>query len=315
MKRGLKVRFHDAREMLKFNVDVYEFHFSDKDLSFNFGNQKYDQELVVHGPEYWEGKLIDPASDGTGSLQHTREKSVEIIQVALDKTNEIAKNFKGKPKFVLHPGGMSLKHLASNKHLLENLKKSLSELRCGDVEILLENMPPFPWFFGGQWCCNILLDAKEIHNFLNETGHNMCFDLSHAQLYCNHSEKDIIEFIKKVNPLIQHTHIADADGVDGEGLQIDEGEIDFASTLGALRKDNITMIPEIWRGHEHGGEGFRIAFDRLKKYIDDKDKVSKEGKEKEENIEKEKNDENIIKDDKIIHEKDGTEIYDEDLGL
>lgn len=251
--------------MLHFNPDVYEFHLSDKDLEYNFPNFQYDQELVVHCNEYWHGKLLDPASEGETGIINSRAKTVEIIQKALDLTNKIAKNFKGKPKMVLHPGGMSLEPVINNKPLLDNLKKSLSELKPGNVTILLENMPPYPWFFGGQWYCNILLDANEIKQFCDDTESKICYDLCHSQLYCNVNNKDILEEIKILNPYIEHVHISDAEGVDGEGIQIDEGKMDFSSILLRLRND-VTIIPEIWRGHEHNGKGFEIAFKRLIKY-------------------------------------------------
>jgi N-acetylneuraminate synthase len=74
-----------------------------------------------------------------------------------------------------------------------------------------------------------------------------------------------VEEIKLLNPYIEHVHISDADGVDGEGIQIDEGKMDFTAILSVLRND-AAIIPEIWRGHEHNGEGFKVAFERLKKY-------------------------------------------------
>jgi L-ribulose-5-phosphate 3-epimerase UlaE len=56
--------------------------------------------------------------------------------------------------------------------------------------------------------------------------------------------------------------------LDGEGLQIGEGAIDwvhFFKVIGAGKSDGYhgTMIPEIWRGHQRRGEGFLIAIKRL----------------------------------------------------
>ncbi len=278
MKRGIKVRFHDIREMLELKPDVFEFHFSDKDLDMEHPfSSHFDQELVIHAPEYYKAKLIDLCSDDTQSLHHTRKKSLELIQRVIDETVRISKYFSGKPKIVLHPGGMRLERIKNIKRINElrnNLKKSLSELDSKNIVLLVENMPPYPWFFGGQWNCHVLLDADEIKKFCEETGYGFVFDLSHAQLYCKWADKDIIEFIKTVKPLIKHIHFADADGVDGEGLQIDEGEINFSKVMSHFRDleidNSITMIPEIWRGHENKGAGFKLAFERLKKYLKNK---------------------------------------------
>jgi N-acetylneuraminate synthase len=56
--------------------------------------------------------------------------------------------------------------------------------------------------------------------------------------------------------------------LDGEGLQIGEGTIgwkQFFEVIGAGQPDGYrgTMIPEIWRGHQQGNEGFVLAIRRL----------------------------------------------------
>ena len=59
---------------------------------------------------------------------------------------------------------------------------------------------------------------------------------------------------------------ADGAGVDGEGLQIGEGEVDFKELFDILNGCNATFVPEIWQGHKFDGEGFWIALERLSKY-------------------------------------------------
>jgi N-acetylneuraminate synthase len=66
-------------------------------------------------------------------------------------------------------------------------------------------------------------------------------------------------------PLSAHLHLGDAQGLNGEGLQIGEGDIDFAR-LGTILKTgcpDASFIPEIWQGHKNGGEGFWIALEKL----------------------------------------------------
>jgi N-acetylneuraminate synthase len=60
-------------------------------------------------------------------------------------------------------------------------------------------------------------------------------------------------------------HIADAKGVDGEGLQIGEGDMDFVMFTSIIEKKMPTasFIPEVWQGHKNNGEGFWVALDRL----------------------------------------------------
>ena len=59
--------------------------------------------------------------------------------------------------------------------------------------------------------------------------------------------------------------MGDASGVNGEGLQIGDGEINFEK-LGKILKHKAprsTFIPEIWQGHKNDGEGFFIALEKL----------------------------------------------------
>jgi N-acetylneuraminate synthase len=66
-----------------------------------------------------------------------------------------------------------------------------------------------------------------------------------------------------------HLHVADAAGLDGEGLQIGEGDIDIpalCSTL-ATSAPAASFIPEIWQGHKDDGQGFWCALDRLEPYL------------------------------------------------
>jgi hypothetical protein len=58
-------------------------------------------------------------------------------------------------------------------------------------------------------------------------------------------------------------HISDGSGLDGEGLQIGEGNIDWVHFFHVTKDYHGTMIPEIWRGHQHAGQGFILAIQRL----------------------------------------------------
>ena len=53
--------------------------------------------------------------------------------------------------------------------------------------------------------------------------------------------------------------------MDGEGLQIDEGDIDWANVFGLLQRlaPAASFIPEIWQGHKNSGEGAWLALERL----------------------------------------------------
>ena len=93
----------------------------------------------------------------------------------------------------------------------------------------------------------------------------VCLDVSHSKLACNHLRWSFHELLQTVGPYIAHLHLADASGVDGEGLQIGEGDVDWVEVCGTLDRvaPGAGFIPEIWQGHKNDGEGFWIALDRL----------------------------------------------------
>lgn len=265
MDWGFTVRFRDFEGLLDSKPRLLEYHFTDQDLDEHYPGGDYDLKLVVHAPEFFERTLVDLCS----LEERQRSQSVALIQKSIDLAREMDPHFLGVPKVVVHSGGMSLDHpIDPRKTLYDNLRRSVEELDAEGVELLLENLPPHPWYFGGQWLTNAFMDADEILDFIKPLGLNICFDTSHSKLYCNWVHTDFYEQVRKLLPFTRHLHLSDAAGLDGEGLQIGEGTIDwvhFFKVIGAGRSDGYqgTMIPEIWRGHQRQGEGFRIAIQRL----------------------------------------------------
>lgn len=260
MDYGFTVRFRDYEELLAYQPRMLEYHFTDQDLDDHYLAGDMDLKLVVHAPEFFERTLVDLCA--TDSEQ--RLASLAMMQKAINLTREMAPHFIGTPKVIIHPGAMSLDHPISNpKILYDNLRRSVEALDYAGVELLLENLPPHPWYFGGQWLTNAFMDAYEIRDFIGSMGLNMCYDTSHHKLYCNWAQVDFYEQVQVLLPYIRHLHLSDGAGLDGEGLQIGEGTIDWVHFFKVLGEYHGTMIPEIWRGHQRQGEGFLIAIQRL----------------------------------------------------
>ena len=174
----------------------------------------------------------------------------------------------GDVLLVTNVGGFSAnRHLSAMERqpLLERLVTSLGELQTPGVEIIPQTMPPFPWHFGGQCYHNLFVDADCIENFCRAQGLRVCLDVSHSKLACNHLHQSFSSFLERILPLTAHLHLADAAGVDGEGLQIDEGDIDWANVFNLLQRlaPAASFIPEIWQGHKNNGEGAWLALERL----------------------------------------------------
>lgn len=260
MEYGFTVRFRDYEDMLAYQPRILEYHFTDKDLDEHYPGKSHNLKLVVHAPEFWDRTLVDLCSLD----ENQRCESRELMQKSINLTREMAPYFIGTPKVVIHPGAMSLDHPIPNRsQLYENLRRSVNELDYAGVELLLENLPPHPWYFGGQWLTNAFMDAYEIRDFIVSMNLNMCFDTSHSKLYCNWAHADFHEQVQVLLPYIRHLHLSDGAGLDGEGLQIGEGTIDWVQFFRIIGDYHGTMIPEIWRGHQRQGEGFLIAIQRL----------------------------------------------------
>ena len=263
---GMKVRKPDLEYMLDFKPKILEFHFSDSDINLEIPG-KYEQNLFVHCYEYFEKKLLDIVSLRETNQIHSQEKSIELIQNAIDKTVELSEQFQGKPTIIVHPGGYSMKELEENEidKMKSGLIDAVNRLDISKVNFLLENMPPYAWFFGGRWFSNSFLDSKEMISFNRETGLPICFDICHSQLYCNKNKKSIVDELKAVENFVEHFHLSDAGDVDGEGLQFGEGDLPFEQVIPILNKhEDKGFAIEVWKGHENKGKGFKEFLTKIK---------------------------------------------------
>ena len=69
-----------------------------------------------------------------------------------------------------------------------------------------------------------------------------------------------------------HLHISDSSSTSNEGLNIDEGNIDFEYIFKLIKdketfKKQFSFIPEVWQGHLNDAEGFKLAINRIGNYM------------------------------------------------
>jgi sialic acid synthase SpsE/sugar phosphate isomerase/epimerase len=268
---GVPVRYHDFEQYhQRIAPDLFEFHLSYADMDLDpadFLRGSYDCDFVVHAPELFAGShLMDLATpDDVYRAQSLRE-----TQRVIDITRRLKRFFPRarRPFIVANIGGFTMDAQLA-PHLIESYYKrfaeSLAKLDLEGVEFTPQTQAPFPWHFGGQRFQNLFVRIDEIVDWCSKLGLRMCFDTSHSQLTCNFQGMKFEEFAKKIAPFTAHLHLGDAKGLNGEGLQVGEGEIDF-SNLGKILDagcPGASFIPEIWQGHKNGGEGFWIALEKL----------------------------------------------------
>jgi sugar phosphate isomerase/epimerase len=268
---GVPVRYHDFDEYNNSSSpDIFEFHLSYGDMKLNINEYlsgKYECDFAVHAPELFSNsRLMDLASED----ENYRRFSIDQTQAVIDITRELKKYFPQakSPLIIANIGGFSTDapiSIHKRAQLYEIFASSLAELDLLGVELIPQTMAPFPWHFGGQRFQNLFIDPDEIVTWCNELELRMCLDVSHSKLACNHFGWNFEVFVEKVGPLAAHLHLGDASGVNGEGLQIGEGGIDFEVLNRQLNIlcPRASFIPEIWQGHKNRGEGFWIALEKL----------------------------------------------------
>lgn len=268
---GVPVRYHDFQEYDgRIEPDIWEFHlsYSDMDLQIdNYLDGQYQAGLVVHAPELFSNSHL---MDLTTFDDSYRKISIRETQRVIDITRQLKRFFPNtkSPLIVANVGGFSMDAPLPPSEIrsyYQRLGDSLGELDTKGVELIPQTMAPFPWHFGGQRYQNLFVKIEEIIEWCDTLNLRMCFDVSHSFLACNHLGLDFYEFAEKIAPVTAHLHLGDALGLNGEGLQVGEGDLDF-SRLGQILNQGCStasFIPEIWQGHKNDGEGFWIALERL----------------------------------------------------
>lgn len=276
---GLPVRYHDIGAMtVDCTPDFLEFHFSYKDLDLDVDTvfAQYPDGLpmsyTTHAPELFAGDfLVDLASTDDDYW----ERSIVELQRVVDTTRAMRKYFTRcdrDPVIVANLGGFTSQSFvpdAARPAMYERMAAGLARIDDAGVRLCPQTMPPYPWLMGGQSHHNLLVRPEEIVSFCETYDRRVCFDVSHSKLAANWLGVGFADFTEQVAPFTDHLHLVDATGVDGEGSQVGDGEIDWpllAKQLDAFAP-TATFIPEIWQGHVNGGEGFWVALGRLEQWF------------------------------------------------
>lgn len=272
---GLPVRYHDYAGLIsECKPDFLEFHFSYRDLEIEVDSaftEPLDMGFTTHLPDLFAGDfLVDLASPDDAIW----ERSIAEVQRTIDVTRDLKKWFlkEEDPIMVVTMGGFTKDKPVKPEQrpaMYARIHEALKRLDTDGVRIAAQTLPPFPWLMGGQQFHNLFLDPVDTAEFAASTGTALCLDISHTMLAANHLGISLSEAVDLLAPHTIHLHLVDATGVDGEGVQVGEGEVDWAILAHQLEQytPESSFIPEIWQGHVNSGQGFWTALDRLEKWF------------------------------------------------
>ena len=268
---GIPVRLHDIdkyRELI--NTGVYEFHLSytevfSEGLLDSVSKVNKDDHISIHLPDYLEGnRIVDPISTDP----QTRSDSRELIK----RTQEFAKYISDKiNKHIPIIGSFSQRCGRKREEVLEDLFNYLGTTNAGEYKIYPQWLPVYAWYFGGSVKLDLFNHQEDI-DYVNKHQLDVTLDLCHLSLSAEYSKESWLDWYNQLKGRIGHFHLADAEGVDGEGLDIGSGNIGDFSIF--LDSEKIKVI-EVWQGHFHDGVGFLKALDTLNKQKQNWDKATK----------------------------------------
>ena len=255
---SLPVRLHDVNWVARrFPIGAFEFHLSFGEVLSGPDAKRFDpdNQYSIHLPDYINPvQLMDPFSD--------LPEQLKLSNQILDQTAAFALELQartGRPVPVV--GSFSQVH-GNLQRFYDQHAELLARYRTRGVDILPQWLPPIAWYFGGSVrldAMNNLTDADQIeHHALP-----ICMDVCHLCMGRGVFEFDPLALIDRLAPLIGHVHLADANGVDGEGLHFGDGDPENMPALArVMAMDNVKVI-EVWQGHLDEGAGFARALATL----------------------------------------------------
>jgi N-acetylneuraminate synthase len=259
-KVALPVRLHDIEEIeSSFPIGAYEFHLSYEEAKSKRDTTKYSSSnyYSVHLPDYISPTLLmDPFSRSA----EQRKESLFI----LDKTVELTKKLQDiTGENVTIVGSFSLVH-SNNESFFDDYKLLLDKYTGLGVSIMPQWLPPIAWYFGGSVKLDVMNSLGDI-DYLKKLNIPICMDFCHLIMCKNYDGLPAARVIDMLSENIGHIHIADAVGIDGEGIAFGDGEPENVDIIRKAFDYNCMKVIEVWQGHLNEGAGFRSALLALKK--------------------------------------------------
>lgn len=255
---SLPVRLHDLDAMqTQFPIGAFEFHLSFSEVlsDIDVSGFNADNRYSIHLPDYINStQLMDPFSPDT----EQRSVSMHI----LERTVELAARLQEFTKTdVPVVGSFSVVH-RSREDFFEKHTELLKRYQVRGVTIMPQWLPPIAWYFGGSVHLHVMNELRDAELLMRHEL-PMCLDISHMIMGCNCYGFSATDLMTDLTPLVGHLHLADAAGIDGEGLEFGAGAPENLELFRRAFEFDCLKVIEVWQGHLDQGAGFRKALLKL----------------------------------------------------
>lgn len=255
---SLPVRLHDL-DLLQseFPIGAYEFHLSFDEVRepIDVSELESTQKYSVHLPDYVSSTLLmDPFSPDEGQ----REASIDVLNRTADFAGRLQDRTGCEVPVV---GSFSVVH-ASLSEFFQKHADLLSGYRSRGILMMPQWLPPIAWYFGGSVTLHAMNNVADADH-IKRLGMPVCMDICHLLMGSKLFGFQPESVMRELNGNIRHVHVADAAGVDGEGLQIGEGDAGNVEVIQRALQLPCLKVIEVWQGHLDNGAGFRNALLKL----------------------------------------------------
>ena len=255
---SLPVRLHDLDSMQShFPIGAFEFHLSFSEVLSDIDVARFDRgnRYSIHLPDYISStRLMDPLSPDA----EQRTASIHI----LERTVELAERLQALTKRDIPVVGSFFVVHRSREDFFEKHADFLKQYQVRGVTIMPQWLPPIAWYFGGSFQLHAMNEVRDAE-LLMQHELPICLDICHMIMGRNYYGFSATDLMTDLTPLVRHLHLADAAGIDGEGLEFGMGEPDNLELFRRAFNFDCLKVIEVWQGHLDQGSGFRKALLKL----------------------------------------------------
>lgn len=259
---SIPIRLHDAEILQeRFPIENFELHLSysevdrfKSDPGEFLARIKKDKTYSIHLPDYMRGnRLVDPLSKDTA----IRADSEDMIDVCVALAAELEQSTGSAVPIV---GSFSRLCAEGKRETYKRLNDFLGEIeQRRRISIHPQWLPRIAWYFGGAEVLDMFCGSDDIA-LVRELDMKICLDISHLILSANYERANWRDWYAELLPMTRHVHIADAEGIDGEGIEFGKGDLGDAGEFLDLP---YRKVLEVWQGHLSEGDGFERAIRQL----------------------------------------------------